>query len=58
VSAKVQQLVNELLSQGRWDEAYSVLAAYVAKQPDDPEALLELGSFCYTAGRFQEQKRP
>ena len=57
VTAKVNQLVNELLSQGRWDEAYSVLSGILQKQPNDPEAQFQLGSFCYTAGRFQEAER-
>jgi tetratricopeptide (TPR) repeat protein len=57
VSAKVTQLVHDLVSQGRWDEAHSVLQRWSQQQPDDPDALQQCGVLCYTIGRFPESER-
>lgn len=57
LSAKVNQLVHDLVSQGRWDEAYSVLIRWAGQQPHDPEVQYQVGSLCYTIGRFHDAEK-
>lgn len=57
MTSKIDQLINELTSQGRIEEAYSVLTSHVAQNPEDPDAQFKLGSFCYSQGRFAEAER-
>jgi superkiller protein 3 len=57
LSAKVNQLVHDLVSQGRWDEAYSVLVRWAGQQPQDPDVQYQVGSLCYTIGRFHDAER-
>ncbi len=51
------QLVNDLIGQGRWDEAHSVLIRYAAQQPNDPQVEYQLGTLCYNMVRFQEAEK-
>ncbi len=57
MAAKLTQLVNDLVSQGRFDEAHSVLQRYAAQQPDDPDIQFQLGSLCYNIGKFNDAER-
>lgn len=47
-------LVNNLISQQRWDEAYTTLSRYAQQQPNDPQIEYELGVLCYNMGRFSD----
>ncbi len=57
MSAKVNQLVHDLVSQGRWDEAHSVLIRWSGQQPNDADVQFQVGSLCYTIGRFADAER-
>lgn len=57
MAAKVNQLVNDLVNQGRWDEAYSVLLRYASAQPNDPQIEYQLGMLCFNMGKFPESER-
>ncbi|HEY9792966.1 MAG TPA: tetratricopeptide repeat protein [Candidatus Obscuribacterales bacterium] len=57
MSAKVNQLVHDLVSQGRWDEANSVLVRWAQQAPDDPDAQLQCGTLAYVIGRFSEAEK-
>ena len=48
MTTEVMTLVNDLISQQRWDEAYSMLSRYAAQQPNDPQMQYELGVLCST----------
>ncbi len=47
-------LVNDLISQQRWDEAYSMLSRYASQQPNDPQIEYELGVLCFNMGRYAD----
>ncbi|MCA9814981.1 MAG: tetratricopeptide repeat protein [Candidatus Obscuribacterales bacterium] len=53
----VMQLVNELVSQDRWDEAYSVLTRHAQQNRNDHEVNLGLGVLCFNMGRYEEAER-
>lgn len=57
MAANVMQLVGDLISQGRWEEAHSVLGQYAAQSPNDPRLEYELGVLCFNMGRFEEAER-
>ncbi|MBY0358134.1 MAG: tetratricopeptide repeat protein [Candidatus Obscuribacterales bacterium] len=49
--------INELVMQGKVEEAYSLLSDQAAQEPDNAQAHFELGSFCYNQGKFAEAER-
>ena len=51
------QLVNELVSQDRWDEAYSVLSKHAQQHRKDPEISCSFGVLCFNMGRYEEAER-
>ncbi len=54
---KVLQLVKDLVSQDRWDEAHSVLARHAKQTRNDPDVEYYLGVLCFNMGRFDEAER-
>ncbi|MBX9669606.1 MAG: tetratricopeptide repeat protein [Candidatus Obscuribacterales bacterium] len=54
---KVLQLVKDLVSQDRWDEAHSVLARHARQTRNDPDVEYYLGVLCFNMGRFDEAER-
>ncbi|HEY9716564.1 MAG TPA: tetratricopeptide repeat protein [Trichormus sp.] len=57
MTAKVSQAVFELVAQGKWDEAYAMLAQMAAQSPNDPRIEFELGVLCYNMGNYEESER-
>ena len=57
VAAKIMQLVNDLIGQGRWDEAHSVLIRYAQQQPGDPQIEFQLGNLCFNTGKLADAER-
>lgn len=47
-------VVNDLISQQRWDEAYATLNRFSQQQPNDPQIEYELGVLCYNMGRYAD----
>jgi tetratricopeptide (TPR) repeat protein len=52
MTANVMSVVNELISQQRWDEAYTTLNRYAQQQLNDPQIEYELGVLCFNMGRY------
>lgn len=57
MATDVLHMIGELISQGKWDEAHSVLSKQAAQTPNDPQWEYELGVLCYSMGRFEEAER-
>lgn len=53
----VMQLVKDLVTQGRWDEAQSALRDWLGKKPEDHEACQSLAVLLYTEGRYSEAEQ-
>lgn len=51
------QLVKDLITQDRWDEAHSVLIRHARQTRGDPEVEYSLGVLCFNMGRFDESER-
>ena len=54
MATDVMNLVNDLISQQRWDEAYSILNRHASQQPNDPQIQYELGVLGFNMGRFAD----
>jgi len=54
MAADVITLVNDLISQQRWDEAYTALKNFAAQQPNDPGIEYQMGVLCFNMGRFAD----
>lgn len=54
---QVMQLVKDLISQERWDEAYSVLSRHARQTKNDPEIEYQLAVLCFNMGKFDEAER-
>jgi tetratricopeptide (TPR) repeat protein len=57
LSTKVAKLVSDLIYQGRWDEAHSVLARFPTQDSQDSDALSQLGALALSIGKFDECQR-
>lgn len=55
------QVVSDLVSQGKWDEAYSGLVQYAQQNPsvgmNDPSVQLQLGVLAFNSGKLAEAER-
>ena len=60
-SAPISQVVSELASQGRWDEAYSSLYQFAQQNPgqfmNDPGVQFQLGVLAFNNGKIAEAER-
>jgi tetratricopeptide (TPR) repeat protein len=60
-SAPISQLVSELASQGKWDEAYSSLFQFAQQNPvqfmNDPGVQYQLGVLAFNNGKIAEAER-
>jgi tetratricopeptide (TPR) repeat protein len=60
-SAPISQVVSDLASQGRWDEAYSSLFQFVQQNPaqfmNDPGVQYQLGVLAFNNGKIAEAER-
>jgi tetratricopeptide (TPR) repeat protein len=57
LSTKVAKLVSDLIYQGRWDEAHSVLARFATQESQDSDSLCQLGALALSIGKFDECQR-
>ena len=48
------QLVMDLVSQERWEEAHSVLSRHARQNRNDPETEYQLGVLCFNMGMYDE----
>ena len=60
-SAPISQLVSDLASQGKWDEAYSSLFQFAQQNPgqfmNDPAVQYQLGVLAFNNGKIAEAER-
>lgn len=54
MATNVMSVVNDLISQQRWDEAYATLSRFAQQQPNDPQLEYELGVLCFNMGRYAD----
>lgn len=57
MTAKVMQMVNDLIGQGRWEEAQAVLTRLSDQSPGDPEVEFQLGVLAYSGGNYDQAER-
>ncbi|MDR3614174.1 MAG: tetratricopeptide repeat protein [Candidatus Obscuribacterales bacterium] len=54
MAAKVMQTITELVLQGRWEDAHSLLSQYSDQQPNDPLLQYQIGVLCFNMGDFEQ----
>jgi tetratricopeptide (TPR) repeat protein len=50
---QIMKTISDLVSQGRWEEAYALLLQYANQQPNDPLLQYQLGLIIFNLGRFE-----
>ncbi len=60
MSAQISQLVSDLVSQGKWEEAYAALIRFGQQNPsgvNDPDLQCQLGIIAFNSGKLPEAER-